>query len=212
MITADGGGSNGSRVRLWKLQLQRLADDLRMPITVCHLPPGTSKWNRIEHRLFSFITANWRGKPLVEHAADRLRSVTDDLILCGRAYGGLRAIPDRPAADMGPLGGLNAALHHAQAHGCAAVLSLGCDTPDIPAALLERLRAAAGPIYVARLPVIGHWPAALADELDAFLAEERKHSIRAWAERVGAESIDWPDLANINVPADLAALRDGRPG
>jgi hypothetical protein len=57
VITADGGGSNGSRVRLWKLELQRLADELGMPITVCHLPPGTSKWNRIEHRLFSFITA-----------------------------------------------------------------------------------------------------------------------------------------------------------
>jgi hypothetical protein len=67
VITADGGGSNGSRVRLWKLQLQKLADELHMPITVCHLPPGTSKWNRIEHRLFSFITANWRGKPLVSH-------------------------------------------------------------------------------------------------------------------------------------------------
>lgn len=68
LITADGGGSNGSRVRLWKLELQKLADDLGVPITVCHLPPGTSKWNRIEHRLFSFITGNWRGKPLVSHA------------------------------------------------------------------------------------------------------------------------------------------------
>ena len=67
LITADGGGSNGSRVRLWKLELQKLADDLGVPITVCHLPPGTSKWNRIEHRLFSFITGNWRGKPLVSH-------------------------------------------------------------------------------------------------------------------------------------------------
>ncbi len=67
LITADGGGSNGSRVRLWKLELQKLADDLSVPITVCHLPPGTSKWNRIEHRLFSFITGNWRGKPLVSH-------------------------------------------------------------------------------------------------------------------------------------------------
>ena len=64
LITADGGGSNGSRVRLWKLELQRLADELTMPITVCHLPPGTSKWNRIEHRLFSHISQNWRGKPL----------------------------------------------------------------------------------------------------------------------------------------------------
>jgi hypothetical protein len=67
LITADGGGSNGSRARLWKLELQKLADELGAPITVCHLPPGTSKWNRIEHRLFSFITGNWRGKPLVSH-------------------------------------------------------------------------------------------------------------------------------------------------
>jgi hypothetical protein len=69
LITADGGGSNGSRVRLWKLELQKLADELGLSITVCHLPPGTSKWNKIEHRLFSFITCNWRGKPLVSHQA-----------------------------------------------------------------------------------------------------------------------------------------------
>jgi hypothetical protein len=64
LITADGGGSNGYRVRLWKIELQNLANGLGIPITVCHLPPGTSKWNKIEHRLFSFITLNWRGKPL----------------------------------------------------------------------------------------------------------------------------------------------------
>ena len=64
MISADGGGSNGYRVRLWKVELQKLANELKLPITVCHLPPGTSKWNKIEHRLFSFITINWRGKPL----------------------------------------------------------------------------------------------------------------------------------------------------
>ena len=63
-ISADGGGSNGYRVRLWKVELQKLANELKLPITVCHLPPGTSKWNKIEHRLFSFITINWRGKPL----------------------------------------------------------------------------------------------------------------------------------------------------
>jgi len=66
-ITADCGGSNGYRTRLWKVELQHLADELGFPITVCHLPPGTSKWNRIEHRLFSHITMNWRGKPLVSH-------------------------------------------------------------------------------------------------------------------------------------------------
>lgn len=64
LITADGGGSNGHRVRLWKIELQLLANALRIPLTICHLPPGTSKWNKIEHRLFSFITLNWRGKPL----------------------------------------------------------------------------------------------------------------------------------------------------
>jgi hypothetical protein len=64
MVTADGGGSNGYRVRLWKIELQKLTNELKLPITVCHLPPGTSKWNKIEHRLFSFITINWRGKPL----------------------------------------------------------------------------------------------------------------------------------------------------
>lgn len=65
LITADGGGSNGHRTRLWKVSLQILADDLGLTLNVCHFPPGTSQWNKIEHRLFSFITQNWRGKPLV---------------------------------------------------------------------------------------------------------------------------------------------------
>jgi transposase len=65
LITADGGGSNGSRVRLWKLELQKFADASALSIAVCHFPPGTSKWNKIEHRLFSRITQNWRGKPLI---------------------------------------------------------------------------------------------------------------------------------------------------
>ena len=68
LIVADSGGSNGSRVRLWKWELQRLADATRLRIHVCHLPPGTSKWNKIEHRLFSFISQNWRGQPLFTHA------------------------------------------------------------------------------------------------------------------------------------------------
>jgi hypothetical protein len=67
LITADGGGSNGSRCRLWKVALQDLADQLQMPVHVCHFPPGTSKWNKIEHRMFCHITQNWRGRPLVSH-------------------------------------------------------------------------------------------------------------------------------------------------
>ena len=67
LITADGGGSNGWRLRLWKLELQKLADQTALDISVCHFPPGTSKWNKIEHRLFSFISSNWRGEPLRDY-------------------------------------------------------------------------------------------------------------------------------------------------
>ncbi len=79
-ITCDGGGSNGSRVRLWKRELQRLADELGIEITVHHLPPGTSKWNKIEHRLFSFISMNWRAKPLVSYRVivDLITATTTD--------------------------------------------------------------------------------------------------------------------------------------
>jgi hypothetical protein len=84
LITADGGGSNGARVRLWKMELQKLADETGLAISVCHFPPGTSKWNKIEHRLFSFITQNWRGKPLVNH------EVIVNLIAATTNKGGLR--------------------------------------------------------------------------------------------------------------------------
>jgi hypothetical protein len=67
LVIADGGGSNGSRVRLWKRELQKLANEIGLDIVVSHLPPGTSKWNKIEHHLFSFISQNWRAKPLVSY-------------------------------------------------------------------------------------------------------------------------------------------------
>jgi hypothetical protein len=84
LITADSGGSNGNRVRLWKWELQRLANDTGLALQVCHLPPGTSKWNKIEHRLFAFISQNWRGRPLLTHAA------IVSLIAATRAAAGLR--------------------------------------------------------------------------------------------------------------------------
>jgi hypothetical protein len=83
LIGADGGGSNGSRLRLWKVELQRWADETGLEVTVCHLPPGTSKWNKIEHRLFSHITMNWRGRPLVSH------QVVVELIAATRTATGL---------------------------------------------------------------------------------------------------------------------------
>ena len=84
LVTADSGGSNGSRVRLWKVELQRFADETGLELRVCHLPPSTSKWNKIEHRLFSFISQNWRGKPLVSH------QVIVDLISATSTKAGLR--------------------------------------------------------------------------------------------------------------------------
>ncbi|MGC9259668.1 MAG: ISAzo13 family transposase, partial [Phycisphaerae bacterium] len=69
LLCADGGGSNSSRTRAWKYHLQQLADELGLPITVCHYPPGTSKWNKIEHRMFSHISMNWAGQPLVSYEA-----------------------------------------------------------------------------------------------------------------------------------------------
>jgi hypothetical protein len=84
LITADGGGSNGSRNRLWKASLQSFADKTGLAVTVCHLPPGTSKWNKIEHRLFSQISQNWRGRPLISH------EVIVNLIAATTNAGGLR--------------------------------------------------------------------------------------------------------------------------
>src|SRR5215510_11474128 len=84
LITADSGGSNGARVRLWKVELQKLANELGIEISVCHLPPGTSKWNKIEHRLFSFISMNWRSKPLLTY------QVIVNLIAATTTRGGLK--------------------------------------------------------------------------------------------------------------------------
>jgi hypothetical protein len=84
LITADAGGSNGSRLRLWKWELQQLANRTGLTISVCHFPPGTSKWNKIEHRLFSHIAMNWRGTPLVSLA------VIVSLIAATRTETGLR--------------------------------------------------------------------------------------------------------------------------
>ena len=84
LICADGGGSNGYRLRLWKVELQRFADEMGLEVTVCHLPPGTSKWNKIEHRLFSHISMNWRGRPLTSH------EVVVELIAATTTTSGLR--------------------------------------------------------------------------------------------------------------------------
>ena len=86
LITADCGGTNGYRVRLWRVQLQHLADELGLTVQVCHFPPGTSKWNKIEHRMFCQITNNWRGRPMLsgQIVANLIGSVTSEAGLCIR--------------------------------------------------------------------------------------------------------------------------------
>ena len=108
LITADGGGSNGARVRLWKWELQRLADETGLAIRVCHLPPGTSKWNKIEHRLFAFITQNWRGKPLLSYAVilsliaatTTAAGLTVESYLDTDSYPAGRKVPDAAMATL----------------------------------------------------------------------------------------------------------------
>jgi transposase len=117
LITADSGGSNGSRVRLWKVELQKLADETGVEITVCHLPPGTSKWNKIEHRLFSFISQNWRGKPLISHEVivQLIAATTTKHGLKVRSQLDTNTYPAGVKVSKKEMDGLN--LHRDQFHG-----------------------------------------------------------------------------------------------
>jgi len=117
LIMADGGGSNGSRSRLWKVALQKLADELELDVTVCHFPPGTSKWNKIEHRLFSQITLNWRGRPLTNHEVivNLIGSTTNQRGLKVRAALDTRRYPTGVKVSADELNQVN--LHPATFHG-----------------------------------------------------------------------------------------------
>jgi hypothetical protein len=119
MISADGGGSNGYRVRLWKLELQKLANELKIPITVCHLPPGTSKWNKIEHRLFSFISINWRGKPLRSYRTivQLIAATTTDTGLKVRAESDERKYPKGVKVLEAQMAAVNLSRHPFMASG-----------------------------------------------------------------------------------------------
>ncbi|WP_109809516.1 molybdenum cofactor guanylyltransferase [Sphingosinithalassobacter portus] len=145
------------------------------------------------------------GKPLLDHVAECLARQCDDVIVCGRDWPGRVAVADRPGPDLGPLGGLNAALHHAAEQGYDAVLSAGCDTPQLPDDLAARFGSGG---YYADLPVIGLWPAALAPDLDRHLAQGGNRAVRRWASRTGLNALSGgATLANINYPDDLKLLR-----
>lgn len=143
------------------------------------------------------------GRTLLDHAVAGLAPHVAQVVICGRDDG----LADRPAPDMGPLGGLNAALHHAQNHGYAGVLTTGCDMPVYPAELPAMLIGEQAAILKGQ-QLLGWWPASLAPELDAHLAADNNRSIHGWLDRIGARVVDMPGqvLPNINRPEDLAGL------
>jgi molybdopterin-guanine dinucleotide biosynthesis protein A len=153
--------------------------------------------------------ARWRGQPLIAHAIARLRPHVDALVVCGRGWPGETAIPDRPAPDLGPLGGLAAALAHGRDRGMDRVLSVPCDAPALPPALLARMLAMPRPAFLDNLPVIGVWPCALSAELDRLLVDGGSRAVRRWAAIARAEPVALEPgerIANVNAPGDLAAL------
>lgn len=146
--------------------------------------------------------ADVAGQRMIDRIAARLVGQCDAVILCGRTLEGFRSVPDRPAAGLGPLGGLAAALRAAADGGYVRVLTVPCDVPDVPANLVARLGEAPG--FAEDCPVIGLWPAVLADRIDTFLAGSDDRSLRAWARDCGARPAPALGLANINRPEDLA--------
>jgi molybdenum cofactor guanylyltransferase len=124
------------------------------------------------------------GRALIDHVADGLRPQCDALIICGRTWPGMAAVDDRPRADMGPLGGLNAALHAAQQNGFDAVISAGCDVLPVPI-----FPSGDEKIYFEGHYLFGIWPVALAGLLDQHLANQSNHSMRHWIAVSGAKAI-----------------------
>lgn len=150
------------------------------------------------------LLAEVEGAPLIVRAIARLSPQVEAMVLLGRPYGGLAALPDRPAPDLGPLGGLNASLHHALDKGFDAVLMAPGDAPDLPSDLLAQLGEA--PAYAKDSPVTGLWPAALAPALDAYLASGAKRAVAAFGDHVGARAVTLSQpIVNINTPEEYAA-------
>lgn len=153
--------------------------------------------------------ALYQGRPLIAHAAAWLDRYVGRIVICGGAASlpGIARIDDWPAAGLGPLGALCAALRHAATSECDTVLSMGCDTPSLPPVLAQRLFAAGAPCYIAEMPLIGLWPAGDWERLERHLQAAPDRSMRGWSAHIGATSVSLGrDIPNINAPADLAAL------
>lgn len=149
------------------------------------------------------------GHTLLARAVDTLSGWCEHVVVVGRETAPAPTLPDWPAPDMGPLGGVAAALHFARDEDYAAVLTIGVDAPDLPENLAELLSP--GPSFVASQPVIGLWPVACADAMEAILTGDGRHSMFAFAEATGARGVKLAaNPANINTPADLAAAEKRR--
>ncbi|BEV01618.1 molybdenum cofactor guanylyltransferase [Novosphingobium olei] len=155
--------------------------------------------------------AELNGRTLLARAVDQLQPFCDAVIIVGRSKGPAHCIADWPAPDAGPLGGFAGALNFARANGYASVLTCGVDSVDIPDDLPDLLSPP--PLYIETQPVIGHWPASAADALERLLLSSAKHSVRAFAEMIGARAVTSLNTpANINTPADLKAAQERRHG
>lgn len=151
------------------------------------------------------------GRQLIDHAAALLVPHVDAVVICGRTAhpGAAVCIADFPQPDLGPLGGLCAALLYARQQEHDAVLTIGCDTPVLPPDLLPRLATARLRHYVEEMPIIGYWPVVLADDLALHLAAAGDRSMRRWAQSAGSAAMNAGcPIPNLNSPADLALLRE----
>lgn len=148
--------------------------------------------------------ASFEGRPLIKHAREAIASYVTEVVVCGRSVPGMRALADRPVPHLGPLGGLNAALHHARDHDFAAVLTIGCDMPILPDDVARALIEGGGPAVVEGQFLLGYWPSELAERLDAHLRNSGDRSMRNWLSLTHPTLVAAPMLPNINYPEDLA--------
>lgn len=146
--------------------------------------------------------AIWRGRTLLDWAMANLSPHVEEVVICGRAPG----LADRPPGCLGPLAGLNAALHHGLDHAYDHVLTVPCDTPSLDVDHLRELREMETAAFVSEIPVIGLWPTREAPALDRHLIGDDR-SMKGWVRRISARPVSWPTgLPNINRQEDLAAL------
>jgi molybdopterin-guanine dinucleotide biosynthesis protein A len=150
--------------------------------------------------------ALFQGKALLDHVADGLRPQVEALVVAGREWPGLVAVPDWPAAGLGPLGGLAGALQYAQTRGFGALLSCSCDVLGLPDDLIVQLGS--GPAIVEDMPIVGLWPCQLADKLTSWLAEPDNRSVYRFADHISARRVTlaYP-LTNVNAQSDLVKFR-----